>query len=134
MPTRQREAGFIEHFKAEVYQQNRHAFVYKIPDAYRTGLKPFDVILDVGFVRYLEFKWLEKTRKTFQPKDLFRPHQIRILNQIQEQKKYPACFGVVQARFVYLLPAHELLSEQICLDHLAGYTLAEAVRILCQEP
>ena len=134
MPKRQPEAAFIEHFKAEVYRQNRHAFAYKIPDAYRTGLKPFDVILDAGIVRYLEFKWLEKTRKTFQPKDLFRPHQIRILNQIQEQKKYPACFGVVQARFVYLLPAHELLNERIYLEKLHGYSLAEVVRILCQEP
>ena len=131
MPKHSHEARFIERFKAEVYRQNRNAFIYKVPDAHQTGLKPFDVVLDTGKVKYLEFKWLEKTRKTFQPASLFRPHQIRILNRIQEQKKYPACFGVVQAGlFIYLVPAHALLSEKIILVN--GYSLAEAVSLLCK--
>ena len=135
MPKRHLESEFIERFKAEVYRQHRNAFCYKIPDAFQTGLKPFDVILDTGVVRYLEFKWVDNNRLSFRPIDLFRPHQIRTLSLIQESKAYPCCYGVIQHKSkVFLIETRDFQKECIRFDELDVYTLKQAVSLLCQNP
>lgn len=129
-----KERDFIDKFKEKVYQKYRKTFFYKIPDGFRTGSKPFDVILDNGKTHYLEFKWLNENRKSFKVSSIFQSHQIRILNQLftNKNKNYLCAWGVIKVgRDTFLLPACELQNERINLAEFKPFTLDEVVNYLC---
>ncbi len=136
------EQRFLSRFMEVVHTNYRDAFVYKIPDAPFTGNKPFDVILDHGRVFYIEGKVLEANRKSFSVGSLFRPHQIRILHQLQilHSSDYTCAWGMVgkPRDQVFLIPAADLAQASAALKplNLHDYTrrsLREAAQFFCED-
>lgn len=127
------EARFIESFKREFYKVNRNWFFYKIPDADRTGLKPFDVIINTGQVHYLEFKWIEKNRKSFKVDALFRIHQLRNLAKLQDLEERQCSWGIIKKGYdIFLFNIDQLIDKgQIFLDNHTKLSVKEVILTLC---
>jgi len=77
------EKDFIREYRIKYLKAHPEAFFYKLPDAYRTGLKPFDAFVlteDGGFIA-LEFKWA-RSGNTFNTNCVL-PHQKRALKKVK---------------------------------------------------
>lgn len=112
----------------------------KIPDAPMTGNKICDSILDNGQTFYLEWKDLDvsKTVNYFNPKSIFRPHQIRELNEIEDMslRNYKCAFGMCGKKIsnrihIYIIPAKALKQDRIYLKDYEAYSLEGAVKFFC---
>lgn len=125
-------------FIQEVISFNRNYFCKKFPDAERTGNKPFDVILDSGRrISFLEFKQLPSNRKSFSPKTIFKPHQIRELNRIaflhQHASTPNAAWAIIKrGPHYFIVHPSELLKEKLTFTDFDIYSIRELVRALCE--
>ncbi|MCP4050265.1 MAG: hypothetical protein GY730_06125 [bacterium] len=133
-----KERYLHEKLKKAVYAKDRKAFLYHIPDGFRTSFKPFDNILDTGrYIFFIELKQLDKNRKSFKPTSIFLPHQIRILNQIYELHKRDSTINtaipmVGRGKDVFILHPLDLLKERISLSMYKTYSIEDAVDKLWQ--
>lgn len=129
---RKNERRLVDRFKGIVLKTNRNTFFYKIPDGFRTGNKPFDVILDAGKVHYLEFKWLPENRKSFKVTSVFEFHQIRTLVKLGKNKSYPCSWGIMQVgRRYYLISSPDLEKDRILLKEYPPLSLEGIAQLLC---
>lgn len=78
-----KEKDFTRKFLKDYKAKHPKAFIYKIPDAFRTGIKPFDAfIVNEGKFTALEFK-VQEGKKTFRTSKV-TPHQKEFLKQVKE--------------------------------------------------